>query len=49
MERDRQNLLLLTDSYKPTHWKQYEKGTTFVHSFFESRGGASKDTVFFGL
>ena len=43
------NPLLLTDSYKLTHWKQYPSDTTGVYSYFESRGGAFPDTVFFGL
>ena len=43
------NILLLTDSYKPTHWPQYEPGTTRVSSFFESRGGRWPATLFFGL
>ena len=43
------NLLLLTDSYKITHWKQYPPDTTRVHSFMEARGGSSADVVFFGL
>lgn len=43
------NPILLTDSYKVTHHKQYEKGTTKVYSYFESRGGAFPETVFYGL
>lgn len=43
------NLLLLTDSYKFTHWKQYPKRAKFVMSYFESRGGKFDNTVFFGL
>jgi len=43
------NLLLLTDSYKVTHWPQYPVGTTRVHSYFESRGGEFEEAVFFGL
>lgn len=45
------NILLLTDSYKPSHWRQYPPGTTKVVSYLESRGsdeGLDK-TVFFGL
>ncbi len=58
MEKDRtksnnsdlgDNLLLLTDSYKVTHWKQYPPGTEKVYSYFESRGGKFGETVFFGL
>ncbi len=45
----RTNLLLRTDSYKFTHWKQYPAGTTHVYSYLESRGGMFAQTVFFGL
>ena len=43
------NLLLLTDSYKVTHWRQYPPGTESVYSYFESRGGDFDEVVFFGL
>jgi nicotinamide phosphoribosyltransferase len=43
------NLILLTDSYKVTHWKQYPKGTTKVYSYLESRGGKFDNTLFYGL
>jgi nicotinamide phosphoribosyltransferase len=43
------NLLLDTDSYKYTHWKQYPPGTQKVYSYLESRGGQFPYTVFFGL
>ena len=43
------NILLLTDSYKVTHWVQYPKGTRTIYSYFESRGGRHKDVVHFGL
>lgn len=43
------NIILLTDSYKVSHYKQYPPGTTKVFSYFESRGGYSTHTVFFGL
>lgn len=45
----RSNPILLTDSYKVTHWRQYPPGTEFVYSYFESRGGGFADVVFFGL
>ncbi len=45
----RNNILLLTDSYKVSHYKQYPAGTTTIHSYFESRGGRFDNTVFFGL
>jgi nicotinamide phosphoribosyltransferase len=44
------NILLLTDSYKVSHWKQYPKGTSRVFSFLEARtGGEFDETTFFGL
>lgn len=43
------NLILATDSYKLTHWKQYPPGTETVYSYLESRGGHFNDTVWFGL
>ena len=43
------NLILLTDSYKVSHWLQYPPGTERVYSYLESRGGRFADVVFFGL
>ncbi len=43
------NLLLQTDSYKITHFKQYPPKTQYVYSYLESRGGMFDSTVFFGL
>lgn len=43
------NPILLTDSYKISHWEQYPPGTSNVYSYFESRGGRFDHTVFFGL
>lgn len=43
------NIMLLTDSYKQSHYKQYPKGTERVYSYFESRGGQFNDVMFFGL
>jgi len=43
------NIMLLTDSYKVSHWKQYPAGTQEIYSYFESRGGKFDQTVFFGL
>ena len=43
------NVILLTDSYKLTHYKQYPPGATHVYSYFESRGGEWDDVCFFGL
>jgi nicotinamide phosphoribosyltransferase len=45
----RRNLILQTDSYKFTHWRQYPPGTEFVYSYLESRGGMFGQTLFFGL
>jgi len=42
-----QNLIMLTDSYKFSHLNQYPKGTEYVSSYIESRGGEDK-SVFFG-
>lgn len=44
-----ENLILKTDSYKVTHWKQYPPGAEHVYSYYESRGGEPPKTVFFGL
>ena len=43
------NLILNTDSYKVSMFKQYPAGTTGVYSYIESRGGRYDKTVFFGL
>jgi nicotinamide phosphoribosyltransferase len=43
------NLLLLTDSYKPTHPDQFPPGTTGVFSYFASRGGTYDHVDFVGL
>ncbi len=43
------NPILATDSYKTTHYKQYPYGTEQIYSYYESRGGLYKETVFFGL
>ncbi len=45
----KKNILLLTDSYKMTQWKQYPPKIEKVYSYFESRGGQFKKTLFFGL
>ncbi len=49
MQKLPRNLVLQTDSYKFTHWKQYPPGTQFVYSYLESRGGMFAQTMFFGL
>lgn len=43
------NIILNTDSYKVSMWKQYPVGTTGVYSYIESRGGKYDETVMFGL
>lgn len=44
------NIILATDSYKLSHWKQYPQGTETIYSYFESRKGATFPyVVFFGL
>jgi nicotinamide phosphoribosyltransferase len=43
------NIILNTDSYKVSMFKQYPAGTTGVYSYIESRGGKYDSTVFFGL
>lgn len=44
------NILLLTDSYKVSHYRQYPPTVTNVFSYFESRTGSEYDkVVFFGL
>jgi len=43
------NMILMTDSYKASHWKQYPPNTTEVYSYIEARGGDFQETVFFGL
>jgi nicotinamide phosphoribosyltransferase len=43
------NLILNTDSYKPSHWIQLPKGTQTIYSYIESRGGLFDETLFFGL
>jgi len=44
-----ENILLLTDSYKVSHWMQYPPTTSVVYSYFESRGGKYGEVCFFGL
>ncbi len=43
------NLLLMTDSYKASHYLQYPPKTTKIYSYIESRGGKFDNLVFFGL
>jgi nicotinamide phosphoribosyltransferase len=46
---NRQNLILLADAYKYSHYKLYVPGTTTIYSYLESRGGLFNETVFYGL
>ena len=43
------NIILMSDSYKVSHFVQYPPKTEFVFSYFESRGGKFSEVVFFGL
>lgn len=43
------NFLLLTDSYKQSHWAMYPPRTETIYSYFESRGGKYPEVVFCGL
>jgi len=46
------NIVLLSDSYKASHYRQYPPGTEYVYSYFESRGCVVpewKEVTFFGL
>ena len=49
LKTEQRNLVLQTDSYKFTHWKQYPPGAQYVYSYLESRGGMFPQTLFFGL
>lgn len=49
MAESEENIILMTDSYKVSHHKQYPPKTEKVYSYFESRGGEFDNTVFFGL
>lgn len=42
------NIILSTDSYKISHWKQYPPGTQIVRSYLESRGGRYDKVNTFG-
>jgi len=49
MNINENNLILKTDSYKASQYKQYPKETTRLFSYAESRGGIYPETIFFGL
>lgn len=44
-----ENIILISDSYKMSHYLQYPEGTEYVFSYIESRGGQFDETVMFGL
>lgn len=49
---DNPNLLLMTDSYKVSHYNQYPKNTSKIYSYLECRGSSNpwiKESLFFGL
>jgi nicotinamide phosphoribosyltransferase len=47
---DNENLILMTDSYKLSHYRQYPPGSQKVYSYMEARKNAEfPHTVFFGL
>jgi len=46
---NKRNIILNTDSYKLSHYKQYPKDTQTIYSYIESRGGRFDKTLFFGL
>jgi len=43
------NFILMTDSYKLTHWKQYPKNLKYVYSYLEARGGVFAKTLAVGM
>lgn len=43
------SIILNTDSYKVSMWKQYPPGTEYVYSYIESRGGKYDRTEFLGI
>ena len=43
------SIMINTDSYKVSMYKQYPPKTEYVYSYIESRGGQYDSTVFFGL
>lgn len=50
MNTERENFILLSDSYKDTQWVMYPDETENISSYFESRVGAKYPyTVMFGL
>jgi nicotinamide phosphoribosyltransferase len=43
------NIILLTDSYKLTQYNQYPETMIYMHDYMESRGGIGDSIQFFGL
>jgi nicotinamide phosphoribosyltransferase len=43
------NIILMSDSYKTSHWNLLPQKTEKLFSYLESRGGKYDKTVFFGL
>ena len=43
------NIIINTDNYKHCHYSLYPKGTEYVSSYIESRGGDYPSTMFVGL
>jgi nicotinamide phosphoribosyltransferase len=46
IDLDFNNIIYLTDSYKPSHYLQYPADSEYVYSYLESRGGWFEDDVF---
>lgn len=46
---NKNSIILDTDSYKVSMWKQYPAGTEYVYSYIESRGGHYEQTEFLGV
>lgn len=47
--QDHDNIILDTDSYKVSHFRQYPADSTALFGYLESRGGRYGETLFFGL
>ena len=44
-----ENLILMADSYKSSHYLQFPENMTYMHDYIESRGGLYGYTKFFGI
>jgi nicotinamide phosphoribosyltransferase len=49
MRYNRDSIILKTDSYKYSHFKQTVPGLTSTHCYLSARGGSLPATVFFGV